>query len=701
MAERPASGLRAELMRLSDLDVGPPLSQGGQGTIHVVLDAPERVLKRFHEAELARASDLEERLRAMVALRPAGWREASGHTMLAWPSDVVLDGSRFVGHVMPRLRLADVVELHVLANPSDRSDPRSATPGWVRGFTWRHLVRTGANLALAIDVLHRSDYVVGDFNERNVLVRFDTRVTLVDCDSMQVPNPRSGPPFLCGVGRAEFTAPELLDVDLATTPRRASSDLFALAVHVFQLLMEGVHPFDGVWHGDGEKPRRHQLARHGLFAYAGDPRLRPRPSAMPFDLLPQEIRELFTRAFVLGAADPDARPTGREWHDALGRCAADLRTCAAAERHVYPAHHAHCPWCAQDLRAQDLRAQERRRAAAAAVAPPPAPADRRRRVRGGVVLAALAVVDALLAVFLIAQRPPTLTQVAVARVAGPAAMAVSPDDRHLYVAGACCAVSVIDPATGAVTATIPTRHGAAGLAVSPDGAHLYATDSTSGTVSVIDVAANAVTATVSVGPDPLGVAVSPDGRALYVAEDSDPGTVAVLDAATAAVTRTIAVGGNPAAVAVTPDGRAAYVTNDAANTVSVLDADTGAVIAAVPVGQYPGAGQYPQAVTISPDGRYAYVASPQIGAVTVLDTSSLTPAARLPSSGFMVVAPGARHAYLVGGGVSVVDTTTNTVTRTVPTTLRPDFGAVSRDGRRLYLADAADGTVTIVDTGGL
>ena len=37
-------------MKLSELQVGPPLSQGGQGTIHVVLDAPERVLKRFHKA---------------------------------------------------------------------------------------------------------------------------------------------------------------------------------------------------------------------------------------------------------------------------------------------------------------------------------------------------------------------------------------------------------------------------------------------------------------------------------------------------------------------------------------------------------------------------------------------------------------------------------------------------------------------------
>src|SRR5690349_8914214 len=167
------------MLRLGDLTIGPPLSRGGQGTIHVVLDAPERVLKRFHETELVRAPDLEERLRAMVAHRPAGWQETSGRPMLAWPSDVVHDGDRFVGHLMPRLRLTDVVELHVLANPSDRRDARGTTPRWVRRVTWRHLVSTAANLALATDVLHRSGYVIGDLNERNILVHADTRVTLV------------------------------------------------------------------------------------------------------------------------------------------------------------------------------------------------------------------------------------------------------------------------------------------------------------------------------------------------------------------------------------------------------------------------------------------------------------------------------------------------------------------------------------------
>ena len=52
--------------------------------------------------------------------------------------------------------------------------------------------------------------------------------------------------------------------------------------------------------------------------------------------------------------------------------------------------------------------------------------------------------------------------------------------------------------------------------------------------------------------------------------------------------------------------------------------------------------------------------------------------------------PAGPRAYLIGGGLSVIDTSTNTVTKYVPTGLRPASGAISRDGRRLYLADTAE-----------
>ena len=262
----------------TSLVLGVELARGGQGTIYSVREpAAKAVFKRYHAAVLQRSgSELADKIGLMIAAPPAEVGKLK-HRPLAWPTDLVETGAGdFVGLTMPRINLHTTVELHRIVNPSDRNDDDPEHP-WLRGFSdWRYLLTIAANLATVTAALHRSGYVVGDFNERNILVNSNALVTIVDCDSIQVPN-GDGPPFLCAVGRPEFTAPELLDVDLRLSPRPPSSDNFALAIHVYQLLMEGRHPFDGVWHGGGDKPRRHELARLGLYANAGDPGCLPSP----------------------------------------------------------------------------------------------------------------------------------------------------------------------------------------------------------------------------------------------------------------------------------------------------------------------------------------------------------------------------------------------------------------------------------------
>lgn len=331
------------------LVVGERLAFGGEAEVFKVTSPSGLVLKRFRDAKLLSSPDLQARVEAAVAARPPRWREAaSGHVLLAWPQGVVLEGNQFVGLVMPRVDVGKTVELHIVANPSDRREQGvKGRPGWVPGFTWQYLLQTAANLALATQVLHDGGVVIGDFNARNILVWPEARVTLVDCDSMQIRS--QGRDFLCTVGMPEFTAPELIDADLKKTVRAPESDLFALAVHIYQLLMDGAHPFDGVWAGGGDKPKRHQLAKLGIFANAGDPKLTAQPSAITFQILPRDIQALFRRAFISGATRPASRPTGEEWHDSLEAAAADLTTCAKNKAHRYPKHNLTCPWCLQNV----------------------------------------------------------------------------------------------------------------------------------------------------------------------------------------------------------------------------------------------------------------------------------------------------------------------------------------------------------------
>ena len=89
------------------------------------------------------------------------------------------------------------------------------------------------------------------------------------------------------------------------------------------------------------------------------------------------------------------------------------------------------------------------------------------------------------------------------------------------------------------------------------------------TVSVIDPRTNTVTATIEVGLSPRLPGVLPDGSAVYV-PNFDDDTVSVIDTSTNEVMATIEVGDRPRDPVPLPDGSAVYVANFGDNTVSVI-----------------------------------------------------------------------------------------------------------------------------------
>jgi DNA-binding helix-hairpin-helix protein with protein kinase domain len=348
----------------AELRPGSRLAAGGQGEVYAVDRPAGHVFKRYFPRELAKDPALEPRLRSMVAAPPAGRLESSGHVNMAWPVDVVYDGEQFAGFIMPVIDMASTVGIHRVTNPSDRGRARGEAGAWLAGFTWRYLVRTAVNLVQVTHALHAAGTVIGDFNDANVRVGRDARVTLLDCDSMQIRDAATGTMYLCRVGRPEFTAPELLSQDWSVTVRERSSDMFALAIHLYALLLEGEHPFRGIWDWEGEKPEVTELAARGLWASLDGGPLLPRPAAIGIGLLPPAIQQLFHTAFEHGAYSPAHRPGPDEWHRALCELEDELCTCAADPSHVYPAFHGRtCPWC------------EHARRVAPPLAPAPAGAD--------------------------------------------------------------------------------------------------------------------------------------------------------------------------------------------------------------------------------------------------------------------------------------------------------------------------------------
>ncbi|RME94247.1 MAG: hypothetical protein D6766_06295, partial [Verrucomicrobia bacterium] len=207
--------------------------------------------------------------------------------------------------------------------------------------------RTARNLVIAIRALHERGYVVGDLNESNILVSERALVTLVDTDSFQVWDAETGVLYRCRVGRPEFTPPELQGKSFARINRGPEQDHFGVATLVFQLLMEGTHPFAGVYHGQGEAPVYAERIAAGHFPHLGraDIPYSPSPAAPRFEWLHPVLQNLFIRCFHDGHLDPSLRPDTISWLYGLEEAEAALAACDVNPQHVFSSHLAACPWC--------------------------------------------------------------------------------------------------------------------------------------------------------------------------------------------------------------------------------------------------------------------------------------------------------------------------------------------------------------------
>ena len=214
--------------------------------------------------------------------------------------------------------------------------------------------------------LHARGVCIGDFNPRNVLVFLEARgLDLAVIDKRLVCLCRRGRLLLPCLGwTPEFSAPEVHAAAAGGARDFGHSiegDRFALAVHVFKLLMAGCHPFDTrlVDRSANVPARRRPSGRASSCTSALCAGLAAPLHAPEYGYLPKDVRRLFARAFL---GKPHERPTAREWCQALERMAAGgLSSCPRGHR--YPSSAATCPWC--DLEARRAKAMGRYVAATA------------------------------------------------------------------------------------------------------------------------------------------------------------------------------------------------------------------------------------------------------------------------------------------------------------------------------------------------
>jgi len=198
----------------------------------------------------------------------------------------------------------------------------------------------------------------------------------------------------------------------------------------------------------------------------------------------------------------------------------------------------------------------------------------------------------------------------------PAALAVSPDGQHLYVACAAAKrVLVFDTGQRRITKRLALPEAPSGLALSPDGVRLFVTCAGSaGKVCVMDTASGKVMQTLVAGHTALSPVLSRDAKTLFVCNRFND-TVSLFDVRRGQEEVRIRVAREPVSAALTRDGRFLLVANHlprgrsdvpyVAATVSVIDVAQRKVIKEL---RLPNGSINFRQICVSPDGKYACLA---------------------------------------------------------------------------------------------
>jgi YVTN family beta-propeller protein len=265
-------------------------------------------------------------------------------------------------------------------------------------------------------------------------------------------------------------------------------------------------------------------------------------------------------------------------------------------------------------------------------------------------------------------------------------MVISPDKKVLVAASGGfndTGLTVFDLAGKSVSQFLPLPEVWNGLAFSKDGGRIFVSGGDSGTIHVFNYADGKATPADPVKPAPEalatvlgGVAVHPTTGKIYICNEGNH-EVWVLNADTLALEAKIAVGQHPHSCVMGADRRYLYVSNWGSRSVSLVDTETNRRVRDFTVGLRP------NDMTLGPDGRL-FVACSGDNTVHVIRTVTLEEAP-VPAS------PARR---LWDGTREIISTSLYPQS---PEGSTPDAVAVSPDGKALFIANADNNSVMVVD----
>lgn len=273
--------------------------------------------KRFTE-------NVETKIRSMAAVPPK--TSTSGAPTLEWPTGVVhtIAEKQFLGYRLSYIDFEETSNILSWAkanrgaqdtNPSSSSDVIQVILDMV-GFdgakTEDGQYSPEMELASTVAHLHQKGYAIGNLDHSRVLMRGNC-------------------PFLTRCYEFYTDDEDETHTINNTTPRYASpvesnseleqikhEDRFGLAVHLFQLMMGGYHPFE-TQESKATEQGFQEIIEETPFPYR-DPQpglLEPPRGAPSYTSLPAELRTQFERCFIQGKTHPQLRPDASTWVGSL------------------------------------------------------------------------------------------------------------------------------------------------------------------------------------------------------------------------------------------------------------------------------------------------------------------------------------------------------------------------------------------------
>jgi serine/threonine protein kinase len=324
-----------------------PGKTGGEGSIYKVKEEPFLCAKIYHRNKLN--PEIKNKIEAMIKNPPgenlAGRSGSLRSSSVSWPVESLYDSCKddaeFLGFTMPLVDTSLFREAHRYYDPDDRIKYLGGS------FSWLYLLTAAFNISYVTAALHEKGHKIGDMSASNILIARTAAISIIDCDSFQIQDKNTKKTYYTKVATGDFLPPELMGRNFRDENiDRYYSDLFGLGVIVFRLLMNGFHPYQARGKKVSGLPTIEQKILAGNYPYGRENAdLLPPKNSLPYEIIPQGIRDLFRCCFIEGHGNLHRRPKASEWAEKLKTELSGVKQCKNNPNHWYSGHLQECPWC--------------------------------------------------------------------------------------------------------------------------------------------------------------------------------------------------------------------------------------------------------------------------------------------------------------------------------------------------------------------